>query len=186
MIVAGALACSGIVETHPPAKNAGRVGHPAQDSRRDPSTSSGQAGSATDKEGRVTHHAAGPFDVKLTPDPFADKAVDSTLGRMLIEKQFHGDLDGTSKGEMLTVATSVKGSGVYVAVERVTGTLQGRKGSFALHHTGIMTRGTPELKITVVPDSGTEELEGIRGSMMIKIEGGKHSYELEYSLPEQK
>ena len=133
----------------------------------------------------MTHHAAGAFDVKLTPDPFSDKAVDSTLGRMLIVKQFHGDLEGSSTGEMLTVATGVKGSGVYVAVELVTGTLQGRKGSFALHHTGIMTRGAPELHVTVVPDSGTEELEGIRGSLLIKIEGGKHSYELEYSLPEK-
>jgi len=179
------------VEAHPPAKSAGRVGHPAllrsagraQDSRRDPSTSSGQAAGATVKEVRGTHQAAGPFEVKLTPDPFADKNMDSTLGRMLIEKQFHGDLEATSKGEMLTVATSVKGSGVYVAVERVTGSLQGRKGSFALHHTGVMTRGAPELHITVVPDSGTEELEGIIGTMMIKIEGGKHSYEFDYSLP---
>ena len=157
------------VEAQPPARSAGRAGHPA-------------AG-ATGKEVRVTHQAAGPFAVKLTPDPFADKDVDSTLGRMLIEKQFHGDLEATSKGEMLTVATSVKGSGVYVAVERVTGSLQGRKGSFALHHTGVMTRGAPELHITVVPDSGTEELEGIIGTMMIKIEGGKHSYEFDYSLP---
>ncbi|HMK21762.1 MAG TPA: DUF3224 domain-containing protein [Terriglobales bacterium] len=131
------------------------------------------------------HHAAGPFDVKLTPDPFADKSVDSTLGRMLIDKQFHGDLEGTSKGEMLTVSTSLKGSGVYVAVERVTGTLQGRKGSFALHHTGIMTRGAPELRITVVPDSGTDELEGITGSLTINIDNGKHSYEFDYSLPEK-
>lgn len=131
------------------------------------------------------HHAAGPFDVKVTPDPFADKSADSTLARMLIDKQFHGDLEGTSKGEMLSVSTSVKGSGVYVAVERVTGTLQGRKGSFALHHTGIMARGTPELKITVVPDSGTDQLEGITGSMSIKIDNGKHSYEFDYSLPEK-
>jgi hypothetical protein len=131
------------------------------------------------------HHAAGTFDVKLTPDPFADKSVDSTLARMLIDKQFHGDLEGTSTGEMLTVSTSVKGSGVYVAVERVFGTLQGRKGSFALHHAGVMTRGTPELKITVVPDSGADELEGITGSLTIKIADGKHSYEFDYSLPEK-
>jgi len=131
------------------------------------------------------HHAAGPFDVKLTPDPFADKSVDSSLGRMMIDKQFHGDLEATSKGEMMTVSTSVKGSGVYVAIERVTGTLQGRKGSFALHHTGIMKRGTPELKVTVVPDSGTDELEGIAGSLMIRIDSGEHSYEFDYSLPEK-
>ncbi len=101
-----------------------------------------------------------------------------------MDKQFHGDLEATSKGEMLTVSTSVKGSGVYVAVEHVTGALQGRKGSFALHHTGIMTRGTPELKITVVPDSGTDQLAGLNRRMTIKIDNGKHSYRFDYTLPD--
>ena len=180
IMIAGAVLCLGV--------GALRAGRP-QDSRQDAGatllrSAGGKQISST--ETNVTRHAGGAFDVKLTPDPFTDKAMDSTLGRMLIEKQFHGDLEATSKGEMLTVATAVKGSGVYVAVERVTGTLQGRKGSFALHHTGIMTRGTPELKIMVVPDSGTEEMEGISGSLLIKIEGGKHSYEFDYSLPEKK
>ncbi len=133
----------------------------------------------------MTQHASGPFDVKITPEPLADKSADSTLGRMSIDKQYHGDLEATGKGEMLTVSTEVKGSAVYVAVERVTGTLQGRKGSFSLHHTGVMTRGTPELKITVVPDSGTGQLVGITGTMSIKIDSGKHSYGFDYTLPEK-
>lgn len=132
----------------------------------------------------MTKHAAGPFDVKITPQTLADKSADATLGRMSIDKQYHGDLEATARGEMLTASTTVKGSGVYVAVERVTGTLQGRKGSFALHHTGIMTRNTPELKISVVPDSGTDQLVGITGTMSIKIDNGKHSYEFDYTLPE--
>jgi hypothetical protein len=105
---------------------------------------------------------------------------------MSLDKQYHGDLEASGKGEMLKVSTGVKGSGVYVAVERVTGTLQGRKGSFALYHTGVMTRGTPELRITVVPDSGTDQLAGIAGTLSIQIENGKHSYDLEYTLPESK
>ncbi len=104
---------------------------------------------------------------------------------MTIEKQYHGDLDATGKGEMLTASTTEKGSGVYVAVEHVTGTLQGRKGSFSLHHTGVMTRGTPDLKITVVPDSGTDQLAGLTGTMSVKIDNGKHSYQFNYSLPQQ-
>ena len=136
------------------------------------------------KEIGLTKHAAGPFDVKITPEPLADKSADANLGRMSIDKQYHGDLEATARGEMLTASTTVKGSGVYVAVERVTGTLQGRKGSFALHHTGIMTRNSPELKISVVPDSGTDQLVGITGTMSIKIDNGKHSYEFDYTLPE--
>ena len=104
------------------------------------------------------------------------------LGRMSIDKQFHGDLEGTSKGQMLTGGTPIKNSAGYVAIERVTGTLKGRKGSFILQHTGTMNRGAPSLTITIVPDSGTEQLEGLRGTMTIKIEGGKHAYELNYTL----
>jgi hypothetical protein len=117
---------------------------------------------APQKERAVPSHAVGGLDVKLTPEALADKAADANLGRMSIDKQFHGDLEGSSKGEMLTASTSVTGSGVYVAIERVGGTLQGRTGSFALHHTGVMTRGTPELRITVVPDSGTDQLVASR------------------------
>jgi hypothetical protein len=102
---------------------------------------------------------------------------------MSIDKQFHGDLEATSKGEMLTAMSgTVKGSGAYVAVERVTGTLHGRAGSFALYHIGTMTRGTPHLAVTVVPDSGTGQLTGITGTMNIIIADGKHSYEFEYEL----
>ena len=144
-----------------------------------------QAAQAPQKEPAIMH-ARGPFDVKITPQPSDDKSP-TPLGSMLIDKQYHGDLDGTSKGEMLTGGTTRKDSGVYVAVERVEGTLQGRKGTFLLHHTGVMTRGTPNLSITVVPDSGTGELVGITGKMDIQIaEGGKHSYDFEYTLPDAK
>ena len=104
---------------------------------------------------------------------------------MSLAKQFHGELEATSLGEMLTaMSTSVQGSGAYVAVERVTGTLGGRSGSFALHHTGVMNRGVPQLTITVVPDSGSGELTGISGKLNIRIEaGGKHFYDFEYELP---
>ena len=101
---------------------------------------------------------------------------------MTIDKQFHGDLEGSSKGQMLAVQGDVKGSAGYVAMERVSGTLAGRNGTFALQHTGTMTRSTPELSVTVVPDSGTGELAGISGRMTINIADGKHSYEFEYTL----
>ena len=123
--------------------------------------------------------ATGTFDVKVAP--LEHSAGDTTLGRMSIDKQFHGDLQGTSKGEMLTAGAS-QGSGVYVAAERVRGTIGDRTGSFALHHTGIMTRGTPSLRIAVVPDSGTEGFEGISGTLDIIIEGKQHSYVFEYSF----
>jgi hypothetical protein len=113
-----------------------------------------------------------------------DKGEGSTLGRMSIDKQFHGDLEATSNGEMLTAMTEVKGSAGYVAIERVSGTLQGRKGSFVLLHCGIMAGGGQELSLTVVPDSGSGELVGLAGKMEIKIVEGKHFYEFEYALPE--
>jgi hypothetical protein len=148
----------------------------------------GQGNSTTQnppaKEKVFTMHAAGTFDVKLTPQ--AVEEGDAGLGRMSIDKQFHGDLEGTSKGFMLASAgTVVKGSGGYVAMEKVTGTLKGRTGSFVLQHSGTMTRGTPQLSVTVVPDSGTGELEGITGTLTIKIDQGKHSYELDYTLPQK-
>lgn len=102
---------------------------------------------------------------------------------MTITKQIHGDLEGTSMGQMLTASTGVTGSAVYVAIEKVSGTLNGRQGTFILHHTGVMTRGTPQLTITVAPDSGTGELEGLTGKMNITIAGGKHSYDFEYTIP---
>jgi hypothetical protein len=128
-------------------------------------------------------HASGTFEVKLNPQPPDDKVGDPTVGRMSIEKQFHGDLEATSKGQMLTAMTDVKGSAGYVAIERVRGTLHGRSGSFALQHSGTMTRGTPQLSVTVVPDSGTGQLVGLAGTMDIKITDGKHFYEFEYTLP---
>lgn len=126
----------------------------------------------------------GEFEVKLTPEPPAEAASDCGVGRMSIAKQFHGDLQGISRGEMLTAMSSVQGSGAYVAVERVTGKLGDRRGSFALQHSGIMNRGVPQLTITVVPDSGTDELTGLTGKLDIRIEsGGKHFYDFEYELP---
>jgi len=130
----------------------------------------------------VIHHATGPFEVKLTPQP--PEAENAALGRMIIDKQFHGDLEGASKGQMLAASTRVKGSAGYVAIERVTGTLRGRKGSFTLQHFGTMTRGAPHMMVSVVPDSGTDELAGLAGTMTIKIEDGKHFYDFEYTLAE--
>ena len=128
-------------------------------------------------------HATGPFDVKVTPQD--EKSDDPLFGRMTIDKQYHGDLEGTGKGQMLTASTAVKGSAGYVAIEKVTGSLKGRTGSFALQHSGTMNQGAPHLTITVVPDSGTGQLKGITGTMDIKIAEGKHSYDLEYTLPTQ-
>jgi hypothetical protein len=127
-------------------------------------------------------HASGTFDVKLTPQ--TTDGQDAALGRMSIDKQFHGDIEGTSKGEMLTGMTSVKGSAGYVAMEKVSGTLQGRHGTFILQHSATMDRGAPQLSVTVVPDSGTGELVGLSGKLMIKIADGKHSYQFEYALAE--
>jgi hypothetical protein len=127
--------------------------------------------------------AQGTFDVKLAPLPAHDTTEGSPLGRMSIDKHYHGDLEGTATGEMLTGMTRVKDSGVYVAVERVTGTLAGRRGSFMLHHTGIMDRGAQKLSITVVPDSGTDQLTGLAGTLNIVIKDGKHFYEFDYTLP---
>jgi hypothetical protein len=129
-----------------------------------------------------TYRATGTFEVKLVPQANDAQEGGSTLGRLTVDKQFRGDLEGTSKGEMLSAGTQVKGSAGYVAQERVTGTLAGRRGSFVLQHTGVMNRGAPGLTITVVPDSGTGELAGLSGTMAIIIEAGKHSYELDYDL----
>lgn len=126
-------------------------------------------------------HASGTFEVKLTPQADGE-AGDPTVGRMSIEKQFQGDLKATSRGQMLAVMTDVKGSAGYVAMERVSGTLDDRSGTFALQHSGTMTRGEAQLMVTVVPDSGTGQLAGLSGEMSINIAGGQHSYEFEYTL----
>ena len=126
--------------------------------------------------------ARGPFEVKLAPLPTYENADGSPLGHLSIDKQFHGDLEATSKGEMLSAGGGVKGSAGYVAIERVHGTLHGKKGSFVLQHSGSMNRGVPSLVITVVPDSGTDELTGLAGTMAIIIEAGKHSYDFDYTI----
>jgi hypothetical protein len=129
----------------------------------------------------MTTQASGTFEVKLAPQTQYEESV----GRLSIDKQFHGDLEATSKGEMLAVSSSsVKGSAGYVAMEQVSGTLHGRSGGFALQHSGTMTRGAAQLSVTVVPDSGTGELEGLSGRMTIEIADGKHSYTFEYTLAE--
>ncbi len=130
----------------------------------------------------MSEHAVGTFEVKLEPQGGADAAAGSTLGRMSITKQFRGELEATSRGEMLTAMTEVAGSAAYVAVERVAGALHGREGSFALVHRGIMTRGTPDLTIFIVPDSGTGDLAGIAERMDIEVSEGRHSYRLSYTL----
>jgi hypothetical protein len=128
------------------------------------------------------HHARGTFDVKLTPQGEGDRSDGATTARMTADKQYHGDLEGIGKGEMLSALSDVKGSGSYVAIERVSGTLNGRQGTFILDHRGRMTRGAQQLEIAVVPDSGTGELTDITGTMTITIAGGKHFYEFEYTL----
>ncbi len=127
-------------------------------------------------------HASGPFEVKLAPLTTYENAEGSPLGRLSIDKQFHGDLEATSKGEMLSAGGGVKGSAGYVAIERVRGTLHGKSGSFVLQHSGTMNRGVPGLVISVVPDTGTDELAGLAGTMAIIIEAGKHSYNFDYTI----
>jgi len=136
------------------------------------------------EEKAVTMRASGPFDVKVAPLEQEKFPEGSSTGRFSLDKQYHGDLDATAKGEMLTAGTPVEGSGTYVAIERVSGTLGGRKGTFMLQHLGTMGHGSQHLAIGVVEDSGTGELVGLRGTLAIQIAaGGKHSYVLEYSLP---
>jgi hypothetical protein len=129
-----------------------------------------------------TNRATGPFDVQLRPLG-AYNNTDMTLGRLSLDKQFHGDLEAVSKGEMLSAGSDTKDSGGYVAIERVTGMLHGRSGSFVFQHSGTMTHGSPTLSVTVVPGTGTGALTGISGSCKIIIDGPKHSYDFEYTLP---
>ena len=127
-------------------------------------------------------HARGEFEVKLAPLSPYNSDADAQLARMSIDKVFHGDLEATSKGEMLSAGSPQSGSAGYVAAERVTGSLQGRRGSFALQHNATMHRGEFLLNVIVVPGSGTDELAGLRGTMDIIIAEGKHSYEFEYEF----
>jgi uncharacterized protein (TIGR02246 family) len=132
----------------------------------------------------MEHRATGTFEVELKPQPADDFADGAAMGRMALVKRFSGDLDGTGRGQMLTGMSGVPGSAAYVAIERVTGTLAARRGSFLLQHSGTMSRGASSLAVTVVPDSGTEELTGLQGTMQIVVEGGVHSYVFEYTLPD--
>ncbi|WP_202795549.1 DUF3224 domain-containing protein [Rhodospirillum centenum] len=148
----------------------------------------GEAGMDDGTDGRATVRASGGFEVTLTPQATGEAGGGSgegaKLGRMILDKRFQGDLEGTSEGEMLTAMAPVQGSAAYVAVERFSGTLHGRSGGFALVHRGVMDRGGQSLSITIVPDSGTGALTGIRGVMGISIAEGRHSYTLDYSLPD--
>ncbi len=125
-------------------------------------------------------HANGTFEVTITPQAADERAP--AVGRMSVDKQFHGGLEASSKGQMLAAATSVKGSAGYVAIEQVTGSLHGRSGTFVLQHSGTMTRGAPQLAVSVVPDSGTGELAGLAGTMTISVADARHSYDFEYTL----
>lgn len=140
------------------------------------------APAAARKDRKMTTRASGSFEVQITPQAFHSTA-EPTLGRMSIAKQLHGDLEATSVGEMLTAGGDRKDSGAYVAVERVTGTLHGKRGSFSMQHLGTMTRGAPALMVLIVPDSGSDELAGIAGTFTIHMAGGKHTYDLDYTLP---
>ena len=128
----------------------------------------------------MAERASGTFEVKLHPQPTDESGV----GRLTIDKHFHGHLQGSSKGHMLAFSTEVQGSAGYVAMERVTGSVSGRSGTFVLQHSATMTRGEPLLVLTVVPDSGTEQLKGLTGKMAISIVEKKHFYEFDYTLPD--
>ena len=141
---------------------------------------------AAQKEAPMPHRATGTFEVKLNPPDPAFKAEDNSIGRYSLDKQFHGALEATSKGEMLSGMGTVKGSGGYVAIERVTGTLDGRAGTFILQHNGTMQAGVFHLNVIVVPDSGTAQLTGLQGTMEIIIKDGKHSYDFSYSFADSK
>ena len=128
-------------------------------------------------------HASGTFEVRMSPQPVEEGVGDVSIGRMALDKQYHGDLAATGKGQMLAFRADVEGSAGYVALERVSGVLHGRSGTFVLQHSGTMTRGVPQLIISVVPDSGSDELQGLAGKLAITIADGKHSYAFEYTLP---
>ncbi|UXI66354.1 DUF3224 domain-containing protein [Tahibacter amnicola] len=130
----------------------------------------------------MNHTIQGLFDVSLVAQPTAEDASGAILGRRSIDKRYHGELDATSRGEMLSAGSPQTGSAGYVAIEKVTGTLGGRRGSFYLQHSGTMSRGDHALQIIVIPDSGTDELVGLRGRMGIRIADGKHYYDFDYSL----
>jgi len=129
--------------------------------------------------------ATGSFEVSLKPLSNAEVSADVRLGRMLLTKKFSGDLSGSARGQMLSAMTAIKGSAGYVAIDYVTAELDGRRGSFLLQHSGAMNRGVPSLSIMVVPDSGTDELAGLSGTLSVNVIDGKHFYDFIYSIPEQ-
>jgi Protein of unknown function (DUF3224) len=126
--------------------------------------------------------AVGSFEVQITPQS-QNENTPAQISLLFLSKQFQGDLQGNSKGQMLGAMTAVQGSGAYVALELVTGVLNGKHGSFVLQHKGTMRNGVYNMEVTVVPDSGTDNLVGISGTMKIIIEGGKHTFEFEYTIP---
>jgi hypothetical protein len=130
----------------------------------------------------MTHLAKGTFDVRLASESLSAIAAETQIARLSIDKQFSGDLEGTSNGEMLAARSDIEGSAGYVAIERVSATLHGRRGTFVLQHSSTMTRGAPRQSISVVPDTGTGELTGLSGTMTIIITDGNHFYEFEYSI----
>jgi hypothetical protein len=130
----------------------------------------------------VSRQIKGEFDVKRSPEAPCDLGDGVQAGHFRFDKRFHGELDAVSVVHMLAAMTQTEGSGAYVAIERIVGTLEGRSGAFLTQHSGVMDRGAPSLSLTVVPDSGTAELEGLRGSMKIDIVDGKHFYTFDYAL----
>jgi hypothetical protein len=141
------------------------------------------ASKTVQKDTLMTLHAAGAFDAKPTPLPVDDATGGADIGRYALDKQYHGELEATAKGEMLGAGDPSKGTAGYVAMERVTGTLHGHTGSFTLQHSGTMEQGKFQLTVTVVPGSGTGGFAGIAGTMTIIIAKGKHSYTFDYTLP---
>lgn len=137
------------------------------------------------KDPVMTRHASGTFDAKTTPIAADDATMGTLIGRYSLVKQYHGDLDATAKGEMLSAGDPSSGNAGYVAVEQITGALNGHTGSFALQHSGVMEGGKYKLSVTVVPGSGTDQLSGLSGSLNILIASGKHSYTFDYTLPAQ-
>ena len=144
-----------------------------------------QSATSPAKDSRISLHAEGTFDVKNAALPADEALAGTAITRFGLDKQFDGELEAASKGEMLAAGTPSSGAGGYVAIEHVTGTLKGRKGSFALQHFGTMENGKFDLKVLVVPGSGTGDLAGITGTMEIIIAAGKHSYTFDYQLPVQ-
>ncbi len=135
----------------------------------------------------TSHHATGTFEVTLQPQPALlpepPPTPGTTLGRLRLDKRYEGDLQASGHGQMLTAMTATQGSAGYVAIEQVSGTLQGLAGSFVLQHSGLMNRGAAQLNVSVVPDSATGALAGLVGTLAIRISEGRHFYDFDYTLP---